>query len=427
MSVKFPRMVTVRQSFPHSAPFDIRATVQDQLAQKLGSRIQPGARIAVAVGSRGISNLPLIVSVAVNWLKERGALPFIIPAMGSHGGATPEGQAGILSGYGINEETMGVPIRASLEVKLLGATDDGTEVYCSTEALSADGILLINRVKPHTDFSGKIGSGLLKIITIGLGKRMGAGTCHAAFAALGHERVIRKVSGLSLRCAPILGGVAILEDQAHESADVVVLGNEEMEAQEEQLFARAKDLMPKLPFEDIDFLIVDRMGKNISGGGMDPNIIGRSVYGYSSMGPSLVSMSSARIKRIFVRDLTEESHGNAIGVGLADMTTARLVRAMNPQATYVNALTGLAPLMAKIPMYFETDSEAITCGLASLGIPDTSAARVVRIADTLSLELLQVAETYSDQLAQREDITALDKPQEMKFDPQENLLPISEN
>ncbi len=425
MSVQFPRMVTLRQSFPPSARFDIRATVQNQLAQKLGSRINSGARIAVAVGSRGISNLALIVSVAVNWLKERGALPFIIPAMGSHGGATPEGQAGILSGYGINEETMGVPVRASLEVTHLGNTDDGTDVYCSAEALSADGILVINRVKPHTDFSGKIGSGLLKIITIGLGKRMGAGTCHAAFAQLGHEKVIRKVSGLSLRRAPILGGIAILEDQAHATADVVVLRNEEMAAEEEKLFARSKDLMPKLPFEDIDFLIVDRMGKNISGGGMDPNIIGRSVYGYSSLGPSLVSMSSVKIKRIFVRDLTEESHGNAIGVGLADLTTARLVRAMNPQITYVNALTGLAPLMAKIPMYFETDSEAITCGLASLGIPDTRAARVVRIADTLSLELLQVAETYTDLLAGREDVTALDKPQEMKFDAESNLLPIA--
>ena len=190
MSVEFPRMVTVRQSFPHSAPFDIRATVQNQLAQKLGTRINSGARIAVAVGSRGISNLPLIVSVAVAWLKEKGALPFIIPAMGSHGGAIPEGQAGILSGYGINEETMGAPVRASLDVTQLGNTDDGTGVYCSNEALSADGILVINRVKPHTDFSGKIGSGLLKIITIGLGKRMGAATCHAAFAQLGHERPI---------------------------------------------------------------------------------------------------------------------------------------------------------------------------------------------------------------------------------------------
>ncbi len=358
MSVEFPRMVTVRQSFPHSAPFDIRATVQNQLAQKLGTRINSGARIAVAVGSRGISNLPLIVSVAVAWLKEKGALPFIIPAMGSHGGAIPEGQAGILSGYGINEETMGAPVRASLDVTQLGNTDDGTGVYCSNEALSADGILVINRVKPHTDFSGKIGSGLLKIITIGLGKRMGAATCHAAFAQLGHERVIRKVSGLIRRSAPILGGVAILEDPAHATADVVVLRNEEMEAEEEKLFARSKDLMPKLPFEEIDFLIVDRMGKNISGGGMDPNIIGRSVYGYSSLGPSLVTMAPVKIKRIFVRDLTEESHGNAIGVGLADLTTTRLVRAMNPQITYVNALTGLAPLMAKIPMYFETDSEA---------------------------------------------------------------------
>jgi hypothetical protein len=298
-------------------------------------------------------------------------------------------------------------------------------VHFSSEALSADGILLINRIKPHTDFSGSIGSGILKMIAIGLGKRMGAGACHTAFTLRGHEQVIRKVAGVSLRRTPILGAVAILEDQFHETANVVTLGKEEIEVQEEQLFAQARRLMPRLPIDDIDFLIIDRMGKNISGSGMDPNIIGRSVYGYTSQGPSVNSLSPVKIKRIFVRDLTAESHGNAVGIGLADLTTSRLVRAMNPQATYVNALTSMAPLIAKIPIYFETDSEAITGGLASLGISDASAARVVRIADTLSLELLQVAESYSGQLAEKGDLTVLDKPQEMKFDPHENLLPFA--
>jgi hypothetical protein len=425
MSANFPRMFTIRQNLPHSAPFDIPANVQNQLAQKLTARIMPGARIAVTVGSRGISNLQQIVSVVVNWLKQRGAMPFIVPAMGSHGGATPEGQADVLADYGITEEKIGAPVRASLEVKHLGSTDDGVDVYFSSEALSADGILLINRIKPHTDFSGSIGSGILKMIAIGLGKRMGAGACHTAFTLRGHEQVIRKVAGVSLRRTPILGAVAILEDQFHETANVVTLGKEEIEVQEEQLFAQARRLMPRLPIDDIDFLIIDRMGKNISGSGMDPNIIGRSVYGYTSQGPSVNSLSPVKIKRIFVRDLTAESHGNAVGIGLADLTTSRLVRAMNPQATYVNALTSMAPLIAKIPIYFETDSEAITGGLASLGISDASAARVVRIADTLSLELLQVAESYSGQLAEKGDLTVLDKPQEMKFDPHENLLPFA--
>jgi len=227
-----------------------------------------------------------------------------------------------------------------------------------------------------------------------------------------------------LQCTPILGGVAILEGPFHETAEIVVLGKEEILAGEEQLFARAKRLMPSLPFEDIDFLIVDQMGKNISGSGMDPNIIGRSVYGYMSQGPTVNSLSSVKIRRIFVRDLTPESHGNAVGIGLADLTTSRLVRAMDPQAIYVNALTALAPIIAKIPIYFETDSEAINWGLTSLGMSDTKAARVVRIASTLSLEVMQVAEALYDRVMDDEKLSALDPPHEMKFDSHQNLLPI---
>jgi hypothetical protein len=282
----------------------------------------------------------------------------------------------------------------------------------------------VNRVKPHTDFSGAIGSGLLKMITVGLGKRTGANACHIAFALRGHEQVIRKVASVTLQSAPILGGVAILEDQFHETAQIAVLAKEEIIEGEEHLFAEAKRLMPSLPFEEIDFLIVDQMGKNISGAGMDPNIIGRSVYGYMSQGPSINALSSVKIRRIFVRDLTLESHGNASGIGLADLTTSRLVRAMDPQAMYVNALTAMAPIIAKTPIYFETDAAAIEWGLGSLGMSDTATARVVRIASTLSLEVMQVAETYFDRLAQDKKITALDQPQEMKFDSHQNLLPF---
>ncbi len=424
MSVNFPRILTIRQSLNRAAPIDIRTSVQSQLAKTFTSQITPGARIAVTAGSRGISNLQQIVSAAVDWLKERGAEPFIVPAMGSHGGATPEGQASVLADYGITMEAVGAPVQPSMEVKLLGRTDDGVDVYFSAEALRADGILLVNRIKPHTDFSGTIGSGLLKMITVGLGKRVGAGACHTAFALRGHEQVIRKVASVTLQCTPILGGVAILEGPFHETAEIVVLGKEEILAGEEQLFARAKRLMPSLPFEDIDFLIVDQMGKNISGSGMDPNIIGRSVYGYMSQGPTVNSLSSVKIRRIFVRDLTPESHGNAVGIGLADLTTSRLVRAMDPQAIYVNALTALAPIIAKIPIYFETDSEAINWGLTSLGMSDTKAARVVRIASTLSLEVMQVAEALYDRVMDDEKLSALDPPHEMKFDSHQNLLPI---
>jgi hypothetical protein len=424
MSVNFPRMFMIRQDLPHSSPLDIRATVQSQLALKIGSRVAPGARIAVTAGSRGISNLQEIVRATVDWLKERGAAPFIVPAMGSHGGATAEGQASVVADYGITEPLVGAPIKASMDTKFLGVTDDGLDVYFSAEALGADGILVVNRVKPHTDFSGKIGSGILKMITIGLGKRTGASASHKAFALRGHEAVIRSVAGFSLEHAPILGGIAILEDARHETAQVSVLAREEIVTGEEQLFAQAKQLMPRLPFEEIDFLIIDQMGKNISGAGMDPNIIGRSVYGYMSQGPAVNPMSTVKIRRIFVRDLTPESHGNAIGVGLADFATSRLIRAMDPRSMYVNALTALSPLMVKTPIHFEADSEIITWGLASLGITEGRSARVVRISSTLALETMQVAEAFSEEVASDQKLTTLNPPEEMQFDSQQNLLPF---
>jgi hypothetical protein len=424
MAIDFPKMLKIRQNLPHSDPIDIRASVQGQLAQKLAAQIKPGARIAIAVGSRGITNLQEVVSATVDWLKGRGAVPFIVPAMGSHGGATPEGQAGVLADYGITEQSVGAPVKPAMEVKLLGRTDDGVDVYFSTEALSADGILLINRVKPHTDFSGGLGSGILKMISVGLGKRMGANACHTAFMLRGHEQVIRKVANFILQCTPIFGGVALLEGPLHETAGITVLANEGIVSGEEQLFAQAKQLMPSLPFEEIDLLIVDQMGKNISGAGMDPNIIGRSVYGYTSQGPAVTALSSVKVRRIFVRDLTPESHGNASGIGLADLTTSRLVRAMDHQAIYVNALTALAPIIAKTPIYFETDHEAITWGLASLGMPDTRAARVMRIANTLSLEVLKVSENYSGMIGARREITTIGEPEDMQFDSGQNLLPM---
>ncbi len=425
MSTSFPRMITIRQNLTRSAPFDIRNSIREQLTQKFADRIMPGARIAVGVGSRGIANLQQIVAGVVGWLKDHEAEPFIVPAMGSHGGATAEGQAGVLSDYGITEPLVGAPVRASMEVTPIGSTDDGVEVYFSSEARSADGILVVNRIKPHTDFSGKIGSGILKMIAIGLGKRMGAGNCHTAFILRGHEQVIRKVANVSLDRAPILGGVAILEDQFHETASVTILRKEEIETEEIRLFTKARQLMPSLPIDDIDLLIVDQIGKNISGAGMDPNIIGRSVYGYTSQGPSASAMSPVKIKRIFVRDLTPESHGNAAGIGLADLTTARLVRSMDRQATSINAITSRALLMAKVPVYFENDAEAISGAIASLGISDPKTARVARILDTLSLEHLQVAEAFAATLAEQGNVSALERPQDMKFDSSENLIPFA--
>ena len=420
MNRLLPRMACVRQIYPLSRPLDIRTTVEAEF-EKVIARVRPGARIAVGVGSRGITSLPVIVKSVLEVLKKAGTVSFIFPAMGSHGGATPEGQRDILADYGITEEAMGVPIRASLEVREIGATSEGTPVFCSVEALNAEGIVLINRIKPHTDFTGTLGSGIIKMCVVGLGKRQGAAAMHAAAARSGHEQVIRKIAEVMIRTAPILCGLAILENQLHETARLIVLPREEMESREGGLLVEARELMARLPFEEIDLLIVDRLGKNISGAGVDPNVTGRWVDGYSSL-LARGARSAPFIRRIFVRDLTVETRGNAIGIGLADLTTSRLVRAMNQRFTYINALTSLTPQCAKIPIHFETDREAVEMAVNSLGMADLQVARIVRIPDTLSLVEMQVSESLFFFFFQRADLETIGGLEDMRFDETGTLL-----
>jgi len=421
MNDVIPRMFRLRQRFPQSKPVNIPATVQSEFnAEGILAHIKPGMNIAVAVGSRGITNLQRIVAAVLEVLKGAGAQPFIVPAMGSHGGATPEGQIELLAEYGITEQQLKVPIRAAMEVERIGVTDDGVDVNFSAEALKAEGIVVVNRVKPHTDFSGAIGSGILKMIVIGLGKRIGAATFHAAALHRGYEHTIRTVARVSLKAAPILCGVAIVENQFHDTAGIAVFKGEEIERREEDLFGDAKNLMPRLPFDEIDLLIVDRLGKNISGAGMDPNIIGRGIHGYSSL---LTDKPPAgpRIRRIFVRGITPESHGNGIGIGFADFATARLVRAIDQKVTAVNALTALTPQSAKIPIHFDTDREAITQALISLALTDTRKARVVRIADTLSLEQMEVSESCLGLVKSIENLMVASAVEPMQFDSRDDL------
>lgn len=422
MTTDFPRMFSVRQNFPVTPPLDLKSAVETEFA-KIRGGIKPGNKIAVAVGSRGITSLDKIVRELVRLLKSAGAEVFIVPAMGSHAGATPEGQTEILAGYGVSKAALGVPVRAAMDVRVIGKTEDGLDIQFSAEALRADGIIVVNRIKPHTDFAGGIGSGLLKMIVVGLGKRAGAAAYHLESSRLGYERVLRTIARESLRLAPILGGLGIVENQRHETARLEFLSRDEIERGEERLFLEAKRLMPKLPFDDIDLLIVDRIGKNISGSGMDPNIIGRGVHGYlSSLGNQ--HHLTPFIRRLFVRGLTPETHGNAIGIGLADLTTTRLVREMDKPVTYINSLTSLTPNCAKIPIHFDTDREAIAAALRSIGLPDARTARVIRIADTLSLEQMQISEAYAEPLKQLSTLTQTSAPVEMLFDREGNLLPL---
>ncbi len=419
MSQPFPKMFALRQDFPPTPPIDVAATVQCELAPLI-AQLRPGAKIAVGVGSRGITNLAAIVRVALETLRSAGAEPFILPAMGSHGGATPDGQRELLAEYGITETAMGSPIHATMEVEQVGVTEEGAPVFVSVEARRSDGILLINRVKPHTDFSSDtLGSGPLKMLVIGLGKRAGAAAFHIAASRLGHERMLRSIARVIVKTAPVLGGLGIVEDPHHQTARIAFLPTNKMETQEAGLFQEAKRLMPRLPFDAVDLLIVDRIGKNISGAGMDPNVILRGVQGYTS---DLALLQQAPVvRRIFVRDLTPETHGNAIGVGIADATTTRLVAEMDKNVTYINALTSLTPQCAKIPPCFETDREAIVRLLETLATGEPARAKVIRITDTLSLSHVEVSEAYLPELTGRSELSVMSTPTEMTFDSAGNL------
>jgi hypothetical protein len=306
-------------------------------------------------------------------------------------------------------------------VRQVGVTAEGAPVYCSVEALAADGIIVVNRIKPHTDFYGKIGSGLLKMLVIGVGKHAGALAMHRAASRIGHERAIRGMAGTLIAGSPVLGGLAILENQFHETARIVAVPRMEMETAEDTLLQEARGLMPLLPFEEIDLLIVDWLGKNVSGSGMDPNVTNRWVQGYLG-GLMRDDRPAPFIRRIFVRDVTPESHGNAIGIGLADVTTTRLVRAMDTRATSINALTSLTPQSAKIPIAFDTDSEAIERTLGSLALEDPAReARVVRIESTLSVAEMDVSEALWGDVGLRRDLSALSAPSEMQFEEDGNL------
>lgn len=386
------------------------------------SKLRPGARIAIAVGSRGISNLKEIVSVVIETVRRAGGSPYVVPAMGSHGGGTPEGQAHVLADYGLTPESLGVRFETRMDVRCLGTSENGVEVTFSEAALESDGIVIINRVKPHTDFHGAIGSGILKMIAIGLGKYRGAGICHAVARRLGHEAVIRAVARVILAKAPILCGVAIVEDGDHQTADVQVLAPQNLEQREEELFVKAQSLMPKLPFDEIDLLVVDFMGKDLSGSGIDTNVIGRSVHGYST---SLHGRDGKpQVDRIFVRELTPASNGNATGIGLADFTTSRIVRQINLRATYTNALTALVPSTVKVPIYFDTDREVLSWAIASLALQEPVTPRIVRIANTLSLDKFQASESYADQILAQGDLGVTRTAHDMQFDSDGNLTSL---
>ncbi len=424
MSIPLPKLIEVTQTYPPSKRLDFHKLLAEHFDKEgLSSKISPGMRIAVGVGSRGIANLKEIVEGALRVLIAAGAKPFVIPAMGSHGGATPDGQRKVLAEYGITEESLGVPIEASMDVEKIGTALGERDVVFSSPALRADGIVVINRVKPHTDFRGTLGSGIQKMLTIGFGKQIGAANAHRAAAHIGHETAIREFAKVILENVRVLCGIAILEDQHHETAELTVLRPDVIVSEEQLLLERARALMPRLPLDEIDLLIVDQIGKEISGTGMDTNIIGRDIAGYST---SLHHSTGVKphISRIFVRDLSHTTNGNGIGIGLADFTTDRAVKALDLRYMYINATTSIGLHPAKIPIHFPTDREAIHEALATLASQHPENARIVRIANTLSLERILVSECCSKMLEELPGVSFAGQAREMQFDQDGNLLPF---
>lgn len=415
-----PRMLRVRQEFPQSTPLKIPASVAEQIS-RVQDRLVPGTRVALTVGSRGIANIRGIVLAVLGELKAAGVEPFIVPAMGSHGGATPEGQKRILADYGITEQTMGVPIEAAMETREIGRTQNGIPAFTSSAALSADGIVVLNRVKPHTDyFSRSIGSGLIKMMVVGMGKHDGAANFHRTAVHHGYEDTLKMLGRVVLDNVPILFGIGLVENQYHQTVRLEAVLPEQIETQESELLDQATSLMPGLPFEEMDLLIVDRIGKNISGVGMDPNVIGRHAHHYSTLLNNELECSPF-IRRIFVRGLTPETHGNAIGIGLADATHEKLAAQMDAQSMFVNVRTSLTLHSAKLPMQFPSDRTAISALLDTLALDDSAQARVVRISNTLELAQLEISEPLAAVAKGNDRITIESDPFEWAFDPEDNL------
>ena len=414
-----PKMVTVKQHFDAPVVKNIPEAIAGELARiDLPELIGAGETVAITSGSRGIANISVVVQALVRELKKIGARPFVVPAMGSHGGATADGQKDVLRHYGITEESMDAPVRATMDVTHIGDTADGLPVLVGQDAYSADHIVVLNRIKQHTDFTGPIESGLMKMLTIGLGKQKGANLYHRAFFRYGFEHVIQTVARKVLKTDKIVFGVGLLENAYEKTERVAVMRAEDMERTEQQLLVEAKRLSGRLPFEELDLLIVDWMGKNISGTGMDTKIIGRLMQNFEP------EPEKPAILRIFVRDLTEESNGNACGIGLADFTTTRLVEKIDRRATYMNSITSLGPQKVRVPIYYDTDREAVENALETVGLTAPQDCRVARIESTLHLGEVEISESLLETARERRDLTIIGEPYEMTFDTEGNLKPL---
>lgn len=412
-NISLPKVARIRQTFPDDHLQDIPQAIH-QVLERPGTldRIHEGDKVALAVGSRGINNLPMIVQTLVTALRSRGAEVSIIPAMGSHGGATAEGQKEILLRLGIIPEVVGANINSNMLVKQVGQLKDDLPVYISEDALTADHIVLLNRIKPHTAFRGPIESGLVKMLTIGLGKQKGAETCHArGFKYMAQYLV--EMGTLLLEKTNVAFGLGILENAYDQTHTVMAIPAEHLLEEEPLLLKQAKSLMPSLPVNQLDVLVVDQIGKDISGDGMDPNITGRYPTPYAQGGPEVSKMA--------LLDLTQRSHGNANGIGTADLVTRRLVNKMNLEQTYPNALTSTVTGPVKIPLTLESDFDVLRAAIKTCNAVDLNLVRLVRIKNTLNIGEFWASEAVVKELSLKSNKLNITELVEWSFDEQGNF------
>ncbi|MEH7247316.1 lactate racemase domain-containing protein [Neobacillus niacini] len=411
--IPVPKMAKVKVKFDNTKIEDLEPALLAKLQQEhIKSTVKPGMEIAVAVGSRGLDRLVELTAVTVKFLKDLGAKPFIVPSMGSHGGATAEGQREVLAHLGVTEESAGCEIRSSMEVVKLGELPNGLPVYVDKYASEADGIIVINRVKPHTAFRGPVESGIMKMISIGLGKQRGAEACHQ----LGFKYMAENVPAMAkmiMEKKPLLFGVATIENAFDKIAGVDVLSPAEIIEKEADLQTKAKELLPKLYFEQLEVLVIDQIGKNISGDGMDPNITGRYPTPYAHGGPD--------VNKMVVLGLTPQTEGNANGVGTADFTTKRLVDRMDLEVTYANGLTSTVVAPTKIATTLPNDREAIQAAVKTSNILDFNKVKMVRIKNTLELSEIEVSEALVEYVKQHPHMELISDLYDLPFDENGNL------
>ena len=419
---EYPEIFRIRQKFDRPVVEDIPSEVASELSRlNLDTTIQPGESVAITAGSRGIANIHIIIKSIVDHLKGLGAEPFVVPAMGSHGGATAEGQQGIVEGYGITEDYVGCPIRSSMETVIVCDAKEGFPVHFDKNAYGADHVVVCGRVKPHTTFVGDIESGLMKMMLIGLGKYEGAKPYHRAIKDHSFGQIVRSVAKEVLSKCRIVAGLAIVENGYDETARITAVGPNEFEEREKELLVLAKQWMPRLPFKQADLLVVDQIGKNISGSGMDSNVVGRKFLEHRAGDDEW-----PKVRTIFLRGLTEETHGNATGIGMAEFALTRAVDAMDVAITRRNCITGGSPTGAMIPLHYQTDKEVLEATLPEMGLTAVPDTKVMWIHNTLEVSELECSVAYLNEARQSNEIEILSEPRPLPLDNAGNLPDVTE-